>query len=266
MKTKLLFITVSLLAATITIFSSCSTSPSTDEPADHGMDMQMSSFDPSGKNIVSESTDAVLYRQPLPSAGWEVQPKVLYSKRPGATKDDKPTGSISGVVKHRWLRRVPYVVYLDPIDDAEFDVPEDNPLMDQKQSTFVPKILPILVGTTVDFHNDDPFTHNVFSPEGEYDLGNWGQGQQKEYEFKETGIYTQLCRLHPQMIAYIIVSETPFAAVIEAGSDGSFALEDVPVGRHGVRVWSERLTEEQIGKSYTVTVRENQAASVTIEP
>lgn len=87
--------------------------------------------------------------------------------------------------------------------------------MDQKGLTFVPHVLPILVGTTVDFKNSDDVLHNVFTPSkagDRFDLGTWGKGQMKSFTFKKPGEVVILCNVHPEMEAYIVVVETPYFA------------------------------------------------------
>jgi plastocyanin len=111
--------------------------------------------------------------------------------------------------------------------------------MDQKGKTFVPRVLAVVTGTTVKFLNSDPFAHNVFSPEGKYDLGSWQQGQVKDHPFTKAGAYTQLCRIHPEMEAFIVVLDTPYFA--KTDQKGSFQIANVPPGQYTLVVWSEKL-------------------------
>lgn len=130
------------------------------------------------------------------------------------------------------------VVYLEGA--AGTFAPSAEPVaMDQKNQVFVPFVLPVLKGSTVKFLNSDNTGHNVFSPDGEeYDLGSWGKGESRDYTFKKAGAYTQLCKMHPSMIAYVVVLENPFFAV--TGEDGSFEIKDVPAGEYTVKTWHER--------------------------
>ncbi|MCI0526835.1 MAG: hypothetical protein L0Y56_05185, partial [Nitrospira sp.] len=86
------------------------------------------------------------------------------------------------------------MVYIEEMPGKGFKPPATPVDMDQKGKVFIPYILPVLVGTTVNFLNSDGFDHNVFSPDGEkYDLGTWGKGEVRGFQFKKPGVYTQLC-------------------------------------------------------------------------
>ena len=111
--------------------------------------------------------------------------------------------------------------------------------VDQKGKTFIPHVLPIIAGTTVTFLNSDPVAHNVFSPEGKYDLGSWQQGQTKDHVFAKAGVYTQLCRIHPEMEGFIVVLDTPYFA--KTDQTGTFQIANVPSGRYTLVTWSEKL-------------------------
>ena len=111
--------------------------------------------------------------------------------------------------------------------------------MDQKSFRFVPHVLPIVVGTTVRFLNNDPEGHNVYSPEGRYNLGTWPAGETRDHKFDKAGTYTQLCNVHPDMLAFIVVLETPYFAVTDAA--GQFEITGVTPGKYKLVVWSEKL-------------------------
>ena len=150
--------------------------------------------------------------------------------------------TISGAVKIMGLAsNADAVVY---IQEAQGTFPATKPVeMDQRGNKFIPHVLPVVVGTTVRFLNGDPTAHNVFSPDYEkYDLGNWSQGANKEYAFKECAqapcVYSQLCKIHPQMDAYVTVLQNPYFAVTD--KDGRFTIADVPPGSYTIGVWYPR--------------------------
>ena len=118
--------------------------------------------------------------------------------------------------------------------------PTDHAVLNQKSQEFIPRVLPIVAGTTVTFLNNDPTPHNIFSPDYEkYDLGTWKQGETKDRMFAECGkppcAYTQLCMIHPQMNAYIVVLQNPFFAVTD--KTGHYQIDNVPPGDYTLGAW-----------------------------
>ena len=88
--------------------------------------------------------------------------------------------------------------------------PPAEPLkIDQKGFRFLPHVSVVQTGSSIRFLNNDPEPHNVYSPEGRYNLGTWPTGDTKDYTFKKPGIYSQLCNIHPDMLAYVVVVDTP---------------------------------------------------------
>jgi plastocyanin len=117
--------------------------------------------------------------------------------------------------------------------------PAPEPLkIDQKGFRFLPHVTVVPVGSTIRFLNNDNEPHNVYSPEGRYNLGTWPTGDTRDHVFKKAGIYTQLCNIHPDMLAYVVVVETPYFAV--TSSTGAFAIRNVPPGKYKVVVWHEK--------------------------
>jgi hypothetical protein len=116
---------------------------------------------------------------------------------------------------------------------------------------FAPHVLPVLAGTTVDFLNSDKVLHNAFSPDTcaeKFNLGTWPQGQTKSYTFKSECAATVLCKVHPEMEAFVVAVPTPYFAVTKA--DGSYTIADVPDGAYTVKVWHPKLKAAQ--KAVTV--------------
>jgi len=109
--------------------------------------------------------------------------------------------------------------------------------MDQKGMKFIPRVMTITQGDTVRFLNSDSVAHNVYSPDGEsYNLGSFGKGEEASYTFKKTGVYVQLCSIHPEMLAYIFVGQNPYAAAVDAR--GNYTIKDVPAGTWQLAVWN----------------------------
>ncbi len=151
-------------------------------------------------------------------------------------------GDISGKVKvHGAKNSANVVVYIDKVEGKVFEPPEKHAVMDQKNLEFIPHVLPILVGTTVDFLNSDDVLHNVFSPDcpdGKFNLGTWAKGVVKSFTFNKPGISTLLCNVHPEMEAYVVAVRTPYFAVSD--KEGNYTIKDVPPGKYTLKVWHEK--------------------------
>jgi plastocyanin len=110
--------------------------------------------------------------------------------------------------------------------------------IDQKGFRFLPHVSVLQTGSSIRFLNNDPEPHNVYSPEGRYNLGTWPTGDTKDYTFKKPGVYSQLCNIHPDMLAYVVVVDTPLFALTDA--TGAFVIRNVPPGKYKLVVWHEK--------------------------
>lgn len=110
----------------------------------------------------------------------------------------------------------------------------------QKNKMFIPHVLPVLVGTTVDFPNSDPIFHNAFSSyNGQiFDVGLYPPGTARSVLFKRPGVVRVFCNIHSSMSAVIVVLDTPYFAVTNAS--GAFRIADVPAGDYDLHVFHER--------------------------
>ncbi len=151
------------------------------------------------------------------------------------------------------------VVYIDRIPGRRFPPPSQPLRLDQVNLTFVPHVLPVLVGTTVAFPNSDEVRHNVFSPgPSKFNLGTYPRNQIKYHLFDKPGVATLLCNVHAEMSAYVVVTETPYFDV--TGKEGRFALKDVPPGKYVLKVWHER------GRPATMEITVGEGRTVTLPP
>ena len=132
------------------------------------------------------------------------------------------------------------VVYLETAPRAAFEQRDDiRPRMDQRNETFVPHVLAIVAGTTVDFPNNDRTYHNVFSLSRakSFDLGRYAAGRSKSVRFDRPGIVRVFCEIHSHMSAFILVFAHRYFAVTD--DDGRFRIENVPPGSYTLVVWNE---------------------------
>ena len=111
-----------------------------------------------------------------------------------------------------------------------------------KSKSFTPHLLAIGTGTTIDFPNEDPILHNVFSVSGEgFDLGLYKRPKSGSRVFERPGVYTVYCNIHPQMSATVVVLDHPFFAT--AAKDGSFRIAGLPAGDYKLLAYHERSGE-----------------------
>ena len=105
---------------------------------------------------------------------------------------------------------------------------------------FVPALLPIQVGTKVEFPNLDDTYHNVFSysPAKRFDLGLYRPGESKSVVFDKPGAVFLYCSIHRYMDGVIYVAPTPYFSKVE--SNGSYKIENVPAGFWTVKTWQRR--------------------------
>lgn len=153
-------------------------------------------------------------------------------------------GNIEGKVTVEGIKSAAsIVVYIDGVADGNLTPPSEHVAVHQQKMTFIPHVLAVQQGTTVDFYNDDPVSHGVSWPSVAgnkklaHHLGIWGQGGMKPFTFNDLGVVPLLCYLHPEMSGYIVVVPTPYFAITQ--NDGSFVIQNVPPGNHVLKFWSE---------------------------
>jgi plastocyanin len=121
--------------------------------------------------------------------------------------------------------------------------------MDQLGQKFVPRLLAIVAGQTVEFHNSDNVYHNIFSysPPKKFDLGRYPKGKSRSVTFVKAGAVQVYCDIHSDMRADIIVTPTRKFTLI--GPSGQFKIADVSPGSHRLMVWlpsGERTAAVQV--------------------
>jgi plastocyanin len=147
-------------------------------------------------------------------------------------------GSIDGTVDAKPSKFLPdSIVYIKKVDGTKLTA--KTAMIDQKGMAFSPRITLLAVGDSVQFDNHDNVDHNVMSPEGNYDLGTYGQGKSKTQTYSKEGVFSQVCKIHPEMLAYVFVGQNRFAAVVD--SSGKFTLAGIPAGSYELDVWNPKL-------------------------
>jgi plastocyanin len=137
------------------------------------------------------------------------------------------------------------VVYLQTAPRGAFEQYEPGrAVLDQRDETFVPHVLAITTGTTVDFPNSDRIYHNVFSlsKAARFDLGRYPVGRSKAIRFDKPGIVRVFCDIHSHMNAFILVFSHPYFALTDA--EGRYRIDKIPPGAYNVIAWNEGVASE----------------------
>lgn len=178
--------------------------------------------------------------------------KPAVGRRPGVSELGTPTVQPTA-------ERQMSVVYLETAPRSAFEQNEPrHAVMDQRNETFVPHVLAVTTGTTVDFPNSDRIYHNVFSlsKTHPFDLGRYAVGRSKSVRFDRAGIVRVFCDIHSHMSAFILVFSHPFFDVTD--SSGRYRIDNVPPGTYTLVAWNEGVNSE----SRPVTVADGAASEV----
>ena len=138
---------------------------------------------------------------------------------------------------------VVFVERLPTAADSLIPPPAARPRLAQKDQCFLPRVVPIAVGTTVDFPNMDPIYHNVFSPSPlkRFDLGKYPRGESRSVTFNRPGVVNVFCDIHSDMEAFVLVLTNH--AFAQPDGDGHYALPAIPAGHYVLRAWHPDLHE-----------------------
>jgi len=176
-----------------------------------------------------------------------VSGRVEFAVKAGGTSPD-PSDAVV------WLTRVGESTQSAPAQ------PKRQQLL-QKHKTFSPHVLVIQVGSAVEFPNQDPFFHNVFSLfDGKrFDLGLYEAGSTRSVVFNRAGISYIFCNIHPEMSAVVVSLKTPYYATSDR--KGIVSIPNVPAGRYEMQIWHERVLPETLNAlTHTVTLSAESAS------
>ena len=183
------------------------------------------------------------------AAGGSVRGRVDVRQPPAARRPDV-TG-LGAVPPQAIAEPVRSVVYLETAPRGAFEhVEAGHAILDQRNETFVPHVLAITTGTTVEFPNSDRIFHNVFSLSkvARFDLGRYATGRSKSVRFDRPGIVRVFCDIHSHMNAFILVFSHTFFTMTD--TDGRYRLDNIPPGTYTVLAWHEGV----LSSPETVTV------------
>jgi len=130
-----------------------------------------------------------------------------------------------------------YIEVLPAATNAGIPAPVAVPKLAQQQQSFVPRVVVVSVGGSVEFPNLDPIYHSVFSvsPAKRFDLGRFGKGKSRSVRFLKPGLVNVYCDIHSNMEGFVLV--VPNRAVAQADESGSYALPELPPGRYMLHAW-----------------------------
>jgi plastocyanin len=157
----------------------------------------------------------------------------------------RPSVSELGTPQARGQDVIRSVMYLESAPSPAFaEIEPTRATMDQRNQTFIPHVLAIAVGSTVDFPNSDNFYHNVFSlsKTRPFDLGHYSAGHSKSIRFDRPGIVRVFCEIHSHMSAFILVFSHQYFSVTSA--DGRYQIGRVPPGKYMLDAWNEGEVRE----------------------
>ena len=150
-------------------------------------------------------------------------------------------------------------IWLVPLDHSGVAVPVSGrlpnpPQLLQRNKTFEPHVLIVPLGTMVEFPNQDPFFHNIFSlyDGRRFDLGLYESGTKRSVRFDRPGVSFLFCNIHAEMSAVVLSVDTPYFALSER--NGNVSIRNVPDGRYQMHVWYERSAPEQLQELTRVVI------------
>lgn len=151
------------------------------------------------------------------------------------------TGRVSAETKAPTINFT--VLWLTPVDPPGIGARVDpmHAVLRQKNKSFQPHLLVVTTGSTVQFPNDDPWFHNVFSLfDGKrFDLGLYEAGTSRTVHFDREGVSYIFCNIHPEMSAVVVVLSSNYFALPD--KQGNYAIAGVPPGHYTLHVWSENV-------------------------
>jgi plastocyanin len=176
----------------------------------------------------------------MKAQGVEVSATVVIHSQPSRDRRHKAVPSAANVVV--WLSP------LQPMVAKPASATRQTPYrLVQKDKMFMPHLLVVPTGSQVEFPNEDPFFHNVFSLFNgkRFDLGLYESGTSRSVRFDREGASYIFCNIHPEMGAVVLALSTPFYGI--SGENGAVYIRNVPPGSYRLNLWSENGQTASLG-------------------
>ena len=153
--------------------------------------------------------------------------------------------------RYKFAERIDYdhlrdfIVYIDqPVTGPANPAPLRAAVTTQRDASFDPHVLPVAVGTTVRWPNEDDIYHNVYSesPAKRFDLDFYKKERVPDVTFDQVGRVDVFCAIHAKMHCIVLVLPNSYFA--RADAKGRFVIKGVPAGTYKVRAWHERFPSQ----------------------
>jgi hypothetical protein len=180
---------------------------------------------------------------------------------PAVAADVEGSVRIRGAANEAGPAAQPIVVYLTGFRQPPLP---GSPVISQKNKVFVPSLRVIVAGQSVQFTNDDPVVHNVFSTSAarNFDLGKPGPQQTREVTFPTPGLVDVYCNIHETMFANVLVLPNRAFALVD--EKGHFVIHDVPPGHYPLHAWGRNLESFEV--EVTVVEGKSEAVDLVLSP
>ena len=188
--------------------------------------------------VVAEPAKVDVHAAPQPRVSGSSEDEDAKDKVPPPPVEGSLTGTI--MIDGKPLQGAFGLVTLEPASGKWKARTPKRHVIEQRGREFLPHLMAISVGSTVEFPNFDNVFHNVFStsPLGAFDLGLYKAGEAREYTFQKEGIVRLGCNLHANMQAYIAIVAAP--AYVVTDETGKYSFKHLPPGKYKLKAWSEK--------------------------
>lgn len=163
----------------------------------------------------------------------------------GEVHPEEPNITIRGKFESNSIKDFnQFVVYVENVND---NISSTNPsIIDQKNLTFIPSVLPLRIGGSVIFQNSDKESHIIHSQKAPHNFSIKLHPNQKSkpYVFTKEGEYALTCDFHPHMSAYILVLKSSYFSSVD--HNGIFLIKDLPPGEYKITTWHPRYISKSI--------------------